>query len=245
MHSIAKGIVSLVSDFYFNRSLIDLYIAPSQFLASLLSKRYDEPGRVCVVKNPISGITHAYREKLDIITYFGRVSEEKNLQLLIKAIPYILEKRDVRVRIIGDGPDKSNLIKLAKKLKVVHSIEFTPFVRHSELSMQIADAKIYVLTSKFYETFSLVLYESIMAGLLPVVPAHGAIKDGVLWLNCGILYESENHVDLAQKILDAIQQYPVYQAQMEAAQKKIDTELTVQKYTARLLEIYQSMMCLS
>lgn len=238
LHSFAKGCVSLIGDYYFNRKIIDVYIAPSQFLASLLNKRYRD-AHIEVVKNPVFALNVPPTNKTDIITYFGRLSEEKDLELFIKSIPYVLEQMKIRVRIIGDGPAKQELMDFVKSEKLMEIFDFIPYVTQKELFTLIADAKVFVLTSKLFETFSLVIYESIMAGLIPVVPSHGALQEGVEWLQCGLLYESGNYLNLADKIIEAVKGYDSYISGLKKAQEKIEIELNAQRYINSLLSIYQ------
>lgn len=238
-HSLAKGLASLISDVFYNRKLIDIYIAPSPFLASLLKIRYGDKSDIRVVRNVISVQYAQSVERTETVTYFGRLSEEKNLELLIQAFSLVrIDNKQAKLRIIGDGPEREVLLKLANEEGLGTEIEFIPFVSHVELSGLIEDAKVFVLTSKLYETFSLVVYEAVMAGLVPVVPSHGAMKEGVDWLGCGVLYRSEDPQHLAEKIIAALENYKSFLPLLENARTKITRELNEQRYVASLSEIY-------
>lgn len=104
-------------------------------------------------------------EKYDIL-YAGRLSEHKNVDVLIKAVS-ILKKTNpiVRVGIIGDGPEKTKLKTLSERLKLSKNIDFPGFV--DEVYPYMKSSKIFVLPSE-REGFGMVVMEALACGT-PVI----------------------------------------------------------------------------
>jgi len=92
----------------------------------------------------------------------GRLIPRKGYDLLIEAMAGIPE---LSARIIGDGPEKERLQKLAEELKV--QIEFLGSMDHKEIPALLSKADLFVLPS-FNEGMSNAALEALAAGL-PVI----------------------------------------------------------------------------
>ena len=104
-------------------------------------------------------------EKYDVL-YAGRLSEHKNVDVLIKSVEIIKKINPlVRVGIIGDGPQKIELKTLSKKLGLSENIDFLGFV--DEVYPYMKSAKIFVLPSE-REGFGMVIVEALACGT-PVI----------------------------------------------------------------------------
>lgn len=100
------------------------------------------------------------------ILYVGRLSSEKGCDLLLQAWSKVShEKSDYRLKIIGDGDEKNNLIELSKKLNLQDNVEFKGF--SNSLIDEYRNAKLLCLPSR-YEGFGMVIVEANTFGL-PVI----------------------------------------------------------------------------
>ena len=71
----------------------------------------------------------------DIICIFvGRLAEEKNIKLLIEAEQKLVkENNNIKLLIVGDGPEKEELHKLTKELNIEDNVIFTGKVPWDEI----------------------------------------------------------------------------------------------------------------
>lgn len=131
-----------------------------------------------------------------IIISVGRFNEQKDYPNLIRAISILVKKKkDIRVKIVGDGDLKMEIIDLARSLNVDNYIDFLGIRRDIAQLMSASD--IFVLSSS-YEGFGLVVAEA-MACERPVVATDcGGVKEVVG--DCGILVEPRNSEQLAEAI---------------------------------------------
>ena len=141
------------------------------------------------------------------IIFFGRIdNKHKNLKLLLDSYQQSdLKKHNVKLLILGDGPDLELIKTHADQLELSNHIDFRGFVKNPYPYVKMA--KFSVLTSTF-EGFPMVIPESLSLGI-PVVSVdcnsgpNEVIKTGFN----GVLVENNNPVRLAdafdKMILDA------------------------------------------
>lgn len=96
-------------------------------------------------------------KKENQIIYFGRLSKEKRVDMLIKAFNSI--DIDCKLIIIGDGEELANLKDLASKNK---KVIFKGFLKDYELFEEIKKSKLMVTLE--WADYNLTVYESIILG---------------------------------------------------------------------------------
>ena len=136
------------------------------------------------------------------IPWEGRMIRLKRADLLIRAVAILVSKGyDMRVKLIGDGDEKKNLIALSQKLGLNDIVSFEGFLAPDEARQRMADAKIYVCTSNFLEGWGSVIYEALGVGCA-VVASHAC--GATPWLvkpgETGFVYKSGDAASLADKI---------------------------------------------
>jgi len=73
------------------------------------------------------------REKLGlpkkpILLNIGRMDKEKNVDFILRSIPAVLDKVDMHFVVAGNGKEKENLEKIAKKLGIEKNVTFAGFI---------------------------------------------------------------------------------------------------------------------
>ncbi len=102
-----------------------------------------------------------------IVLFVGRLVYEKGVQVLINAIPKVLEKTNAKFIIVGNGYMKERLMKLVENMSLAHKVLFTGFVDDDTLKKLQKCADVSVVPSLF-EPFGIVALEA-MAARSPVV----------------------------------------------------------------------------
>jgi len=135
------------------------------------------------------------------LVFVGRVSEEKSIDLLIKGMPKILEKdKNVELVIIGDGPIRKKLEKIAEDLNVIDNVFFTGMIPNKVLLssglMRFFDVYVTASTS---ENHSISALEA-MIFELPMVGADAKGLKTAIKKN-GYRFIPNNIDDYAKKII--------------------------------------------
>lgn len=131
--------------------------------------------------------------------YTGRLCAEKNLDVLIKAIPKVLKNVDSHFIFVGSGGGyKEKMKHLAEQLKVSDHITFTDFLPWEDYYNIYDTADLFVIPAES-ELQSIVTLEAIACGLPAVVVDAGAVPELVSNDN-GYIFKAQDSKDLSKKI---------------------------------------------
>lgn len=121
------------------------------------------------------------------VLHVGRLIPRKGVDRLLRAVAAASATADLRLVVVGNGPEEGRLRRLADELGIARRVEFRGFVDQPELPAMYAAADIFAL-STLDDPFAMVLLEAAAAGL-PVVasPFAGASVDLVEEGRSGLL----------------------------------------------------------
>ena len=175
----------------------------------------------------IEEINHS-EYKSDII-FAGRLIKDKNVDILIKAVSIVKKEiHDIKCTIIGEGPERTNLENLAKKLEISDNIRFIDFLdEHKEMISYMKSSKVFVLPST-REGFGIVVIEANACGIPVIVVNHkmNASCDLVINNKNGFIADFSKD-DIAEKIIYLINKKEEMHDDCIAMSKKFDWEKIV------------------
>ena len=213
----SKKLVEYLTLFLCDKTVEEL-IVPTKKTYDLFKEKYKVKRDVHIIPSGID-VTRFYKENIDnsgmdnlrkelgikkndfVILYVGRVAKEKSIDFLINNLKSVIKKvPKAKMIIVGDGPDMTDLVYLAKENKLDKHIVFTGKVPWNEVPKYYQLSNVFVTASKS-ETQGLTVIEA-MAAEKPVV----AIKDESFELvmtdgEDGLFFENEKqYVDLIYKL---------------------------------------------
>jgi glycosyltransferase involved in cell wall biosynthesis len=139
--------------------------------------------RITIVPNGVDlariSAAPARAEPADVV-YVGRLVPPKQVHLLIEAMPHLRERHPgATLLVIGDGPERSNLERLAMSLGVRASVRFVGHLGSpGEVYAHLKSSRVLVLPSK-REGFGTVVIEAWACGIPVVVcdePENAAVE---------------------------------------------------------------------
>ncbi len=129
-----------------------------------------------------------------------RLIPSKGVDVLITAFKKIsTEFSDIKLIIAGDGPDKDRLVKLVDDLNLQESVLFCGTVDLNE-GISLLKSALCTVVPSISEGGGLVNIEAQAAGCPVIASRVGGIPEYVQEGKSGLLFESGNHTDLAEKI---------------------------------------------
>lgn len=228
-------------------------IAPTSKVENAL-RGYGVKTDIQVVSSGISLEQHQYRisaqerkrkrqelgipENYSVLLNLGRLGTEKNLEELLQYFAKALQRMPELVfLVVGDGPDKHHLEKMAKELHVEKNIIFTGMVNPKEVQKyyQLADIFVNASTS---ETQGLTYIEAAANGL-PLLCRKDpcladVVKDGVNG------YEYTNYEEFQSHLMEILQN-PEWRANASKQSEKIAEYFGKEHFVDLIEEIYEEM----
>lgn len=137
--------------------------------------------------------------------YVGRLVFYKNIDTIIHAISIVKNQfADVKLIIIGGGPQKQELIELSRKLDLKNNVDFRGFVSEEEKNSMLSSSMAMLFPS-LCEGFGLVILESFMFEKPVLVADNRPLSDIVENNVDGYVIEAKDQKKWAEKIIHIIQ----------------------------------------
>jgi glycosyltransferase involved in cell wall biosynthesis len=169
-----------------------------------------------------------------VILSIGRLSREKGHATLLRAASRLSLPR-WKLVLVGEGPERPNLVQLAESLGISASVEFAGF--HSDVSRFYAAADLFVLPSHS-EGSSNVLLEAMMAGVPIVATDAGGNRELVVDEVSGLLVPVLDPEALTVAIARVAGSAEMSQRLASAALQRASREFSVDQYRVRLTAFY-------
>ena len=247
----SKKLVEYLSKFYCETTATEL-IVPTNKIYKLFKEKYKFEKNIHIIPTGIE-VERFYKENQDpkeietlrevlklkpkdfVILFVGRIAEEKNIKFLIHSHKELLKKHDnMKLIIVGDGPDKDEYEEYTKKLGIEDNVIFTGKAAWKDMPYYYHVADIFATASKT-ETQGLTIIEAMAANTIPVCMRDEAFQSMVTEDLNGLFFETEE--EYQKQILR------LYENHDELArfdkQARIQAEhYSSKNYGDRVLEVY-------
>jgi glycogen(starch) synthase len=139
-----------------------------------------------------------------VIAFQGRLVTTKGVRVLFDAAHRLQEQSvPFELHLIGQGPDRENLTKLAQEWGLAPRIRFAGALPAPGLEAALARADIVVVPSLGGEVFGLVVAENMLRGLPVVASDLGAFAEVIG--DAGIMFRTGDAADLARQLAALLQ----------------------------------------
>lgn len=190
------------------KGLSDKLIAVTNYVKNSLIRMGVNEKTIYVVPNGVDfkGLQEVAPslEDLDVI-FVGRLVKQKKVDVLIRSISFLKkEVPDLKIGIIGDGPERRHLERLSEKVGVKMDIKFFGDIYDSNEVMSIMkSSKVFVYPTAPEGGWSLAILEANACGLPVVTVKHGKIGASAEIIKNGyngLLVEESSPELIAEKI---------------------------------------------
>lgn len=247
---ITPGMVSKLSAVFSNRC--DLTIAPSIKIKKLLeSYGVETPIKVLatgikikeyatIIKKNTIRKQFGLRLSDKVLIFVGRLGKEKNINFLVSALPIIQKKiQNVKLILVGDGPQRADLKRQAQKLKIKDAVIFTGYFNKPEVIKAYQASDLFIFAS-LTDTQGMVIVEAAASGL-PIVAIQDDAFFNILKTGQNGYAVKEDLQEFSKKIICLLKNKGLY-GKMSRQSKKIAKEFSIEKQTGRLLKIYRDLI---
>jgi glycosyltransferase involved in cell wall biosynthesis len=189
-------------------------IAVSDFTKQALIKNKISADRITVIHNGvnISGYSKikSIKEKNPTVCFVGRLTKNKRVEDLVAAMGLLRKDfNNLKCKIIGSGPEESNLRKLVSKSGLEKNVQFTGYLNTHELVLKELKSSHIFCSPSIVEGFGITLVEAIALGVPFVcsdIPPFKEISGG----RGGLHFKSQDPADLASKIKKLLEDKHLY-----------------------------------
>jgi glycosyltransferase involved in cell wall biosynthesis len=234
---------------------VDLFIAPSQYFAGLMTQRLGlRPDRVQVVPNGISleGFHPGtpVPQATPTLGYFARMCPEKGLDTLVEAFLLLKQQdptRPLRLRVgggcgPGDRPFVDQLQQRLRQAGVLQDTEFLPNLDRNAKLEFLHSLSVFSVPARYGEAFGLYLVEAMAAGIPVVQPRTAAFPEILEATGGGLLCEPDDAAALAGAIASLLADPARAQALGQAGRQVVEREYSAARMAARLLEAFEPLV---
>ena len=182
---------------------IDLYITPSYFY----KKKLEESGiihpEIVHIKNflPLDTKFKNDNEDKNYLLYFGRISEEKGIITLLKAMEKL--QSNTPLYILGTGALEEQVKEYIKAHNLEEKVKMFGFKSGDELKKFVAQAKCIILPSEWYENGPYAIMEAMSQGKPVIVSRFGGLPEIVEDQKPGFIcnpFDSEDLKNCIEKV---------------------------------------------
>lgn len=174
-----------------------------------------------------------------VVGYIGRLSKEKGVDILIKAI----SKLDITCLIVGRGAEKNYLKSLASDLGIADKITWVDAVQYEEVPLYLNQIQILVLpsrtTRKWKEQFGRILIEAMASGVYVIGANSGDIPKVVG--EYGFLFKEED-VDELSNLIVRIKNNQVPDELLLKARKMVEENYSIEKAVNVMYESFRKLV---
>lgn len=245
--ALRSRIKALCMLFFYRRA--DLFAAVSQAVASELQTLFDVPHKkIRVIPNSVD-LAHIQKQRnakpdhpwleegrdYKVLIAVGRLVAQKDYPTLIKAFKNVQGKKDARLIILGEGPERETLQKMIDEEGLGNKIDLAGFRKNPFALVAASDA--FVLSSA-WEGFGNVIIEALSVGT-PVIATRcpGAPREILDEGTFGHLADVKDPEHLAEKILKSLDgDHPEKEVLMKRA-SEYSIEAVTDLYDAYFREI--------
>ncbi len=173
------------------------------------------------------------------VGFVGRLSEEKSVDTLIRAMVIVLsEIADVRCMIVGTGPLESQLRSYCETLNISKWIEFIGYKENSFEALREMD--VFVLPSRS-EGCPIVILEAMAMGLPVVATDVGGNPELVVHNQTGLLFPAGDEQKLADAICELINSREKAREMGQKGRKRAFDKFHPSFFANKMMNMYQQL----
>ena len=242
MDSFAKSALSAFENkLHRGRGIYDVMqclILPSEFYRQIFLKAGYAPERLVHIPNFLNlpPLKEAAREKkTPYILYAGRLSQEKGLRTLLRAV----EGTDISLHIAGTGAMEEE-IKSSLRNQSLRNVRLLGFLRGPKLMDEICGSSALVLPSEWYENGPYAAIEALRCGRPLIGSRIGGLPEMIQ--SNGVLTtpgDTEGLRSAMQAVLAASD--AEWKSMSDASLRLYSERHTAQRFTEKLGEVYRSL----
>ena len=248
----SKKIVEYLTKFYCDKTANEL-IVPTNKIYKLFKEKYEFKKNIHIVptgievdrfytENVDKSYVQALRKKLKlqkkdfVILFVGRLAAEKNVEFLLNAEKKLMAKyKNIKLLIVGDGPDKEHYEEMARDLNISSNVIFNGKAAWEEMPFYYHCANVFA-TDSTTETQGLTVIEAMAASVVPLCIKDESFLGTVTHELNGLIFNDED--EFVNQVLTLYKDNALLQKYNNQARIQAE-HCSSTSYAERVLEVYK------
>ena len=236
--------------------LSDAIICPSRVTRDYIASLGLDRKRVTVIPNGVSpsdfppSALPSREGRVPVLLYIGTLADWQGLEIIIKALPKILEQEAVRLRIVGRGRSRQRklLAKQIRKLGVQDNVIVQPAVPHHEVPALIAESDICLAPlglndRNVTQGACPIKVLEYMASSRPLIASNIPIVRELVREDVdALLFSPNDPEDLARQALALLKDYELSGRLANSATERARTKFTWHEAQKKLVKLYGKLL---
>ena len=236
--------------------LSDAIICPSRVTRDYIASLGLDRKRVTVIPNGVSpsdfppSALPSREGRVPVLLYIGTLADWQGLEIVIRALPKILEQEAVRLRIVGQGRSRQRklLAKQIRKLGVQDNVIVQPAVPHHEVPALIAESDICLAPlglndRNVTQGACPIKVLEYMASSRPLIASNIPIVRELVRENVdALLFSPNDPEDLARQALALLKDYELSGRLANSATERARTKFTWHEAQKKLVKLYGKLL---
>lgn len=181
-----------------------------------------------------------------IVLSVGRLIERKGIEYLLRAIPSVVDRTLAHFVIVGEGPERHALERLARELGITDAVTFAGAVSGDRLPGYYAACEMFVhpiITDREgdVEGLGIVLLEAMAHGKPVVASGIGGVLD-IVTDACGCLVPEKDPQALGGRIVEVLSDRTRSAQMGQAGRSLVAEQFAVQPLAAKVMDIYHRLL---
>jgi glycosyltransferase involved in cell wall biosynthesis len=224
---------------------VDKIIAISKFIKKELEKNVIY--NICTIYN-ISPIwtddENVSKSTKDTILFTpGRFHDEKGMDISIRVLDIILKsEKNIKLVLLGDGPNKNKLKKLVSRLDLRDYVEFIDRVPFKDVKILYQMSDIVIFCPSYQEPLGRVAIEAGASGKPIVTSNVGGIPEIVIDGKTGFLVKPNSAGEVADKVMRLINNKSLYKEMGINAREHIIKKFDQNKIVSQHINLYKEVI---
>jgi glycosyltransferase involved in cell wall biosynthesis len=213
---------------------VDFFICPSGFMRTTLLRWGIPEDRIGLVRNFTDHVATDQASPGQHGIYVGRLSEEKGIDELLKALS---SAGDPPFMIVGDGPAAKTLAELARSLGLSRT-EFAGRVDQQDVRNRLRESRYMVIPSVWNENAPLAALEAMAAGRPLIVTSMGGLPE-LVESGGGISCKASDFKSLARAITRLVEDPELAERMGAEAFAFVQSQCTPEIHREQLSTLYE------
>ena len=236
--------------------LSDAIICPSNVTREYIASLGLDRRTVTVIPNGVSPSDFSPSPlperagRAPVLLYIGTLADWQGLDVIINALPKILEQREIRIQIVGRGRSRQRklLSKQIRKLGLEEHVIVQTAVPHHEIPALVAGADICVAPLGLNDrnvtqgACPIKVLEYMAAGRPLIASNMPIVRELVREDVDALLFSPNDPNDLARQVLTLLDDFEQSKRLAESASKRALTKFTWHESQKKLLKVYDKLI---